>query len=498
MGQTLKDLIRELGVRCDDVVEGIATGGTTTSLIDSRLADAFSDDDVFNGGTLVLNEGGGNILFSDSCEGMPPGDFTSVTVDTGCKVYRDKTYKKDGKWSYKFITGSTVSDYAYVSKTLSAAQTTLYAQVNIYATADYTGAATILQFQTAAAGAVLSLKLTGGNLSIYNEEATETYTPTSVDVTVNTWHRVEMAVVVSATVGQVHLWLDEEHIYSGRGLNTGSTDIGIVLTGLVATTIAEAKTIYVDAVKVDTAYIGTRVAETEKVISDYTGTSGTVAWSGAIVAPTANYTRYAIYDWPKAWRSRDQKKRAINNAIRTMYPYWFKEVVDPPTDGGSAASITTVRNTFYYELPDDCESVLNVYIEPEVSTNPYWQEVNWQMDMSGGTRYLRLPNAASYTTGLDVRVHYIARPVPLENDNDELNVDDAHIGNAVEYIMHHALGYLWGNTSVPSQTDQNQADRHMQMAQMYKQKYPMPMRTRTMQMRTREKSVDFNDRIIVG
>lgn len=497
MPLTLKDLLRELSVRCDDVVEGIATTGTSTSLTDSRLSSTFADDDVFNGGRLVINADSGRMLFIADCETAPETDWTSVTVtDNDCKLFRDRTYKKTGRWSYKALTGADASDVAYVSKTLDTGYTTVYAQAHVYSTTDYTGRSDILALLTNAGTQVVCVRLTNGSLSIYNTAASATYTPTSATLSNDAWHRIELACVVSATVGQVMLWVDEALVYSGRGLNTGSTAIQKVAVGHVATTTAEAKSIWFDDVKVDQEYIGDRDAETEKAISDYTGSTGKLDWSGAIVAPTANLTRYAIYDWPKAWRSPSQKKRAINNAIRQMFPTWFTEAVDPPDDYGNDASLTAVQNQFAYELPAACEAVLNVWIESATTTAPYWRDVTWSVDASGGVKYLRLPNAGSLTTGLDIRVHYIARPVPLVNDNDELNVAEAYLGDAQEYIMNYALAALWSNTGTPSRDDEAKASYHMQIAEGIRQRRPMPMPARTMQIEAAVRARSFDERII--
>src|SRR5512140_2215411 len=100
---TLGSLVRTLSQRCRDYESGIASGGTATTLVDSNLAETYSDDDVFNGGTLVLNEGTGRMQFVSDCESLPPGDFTSVTVtDNDCKVYRTKDHVQTGKYAYQF------------------------------------------------------------------------------------------------------------------------------------------------------------------------------------------------------------------------------------------------------------------------------------------------------------------------------------------------------------------------------------------------------------
>jgi hypothetical protein len=496
MPLTRSDLVRELSIRCDDVVQGIATGGSALTLVDSNQSETFNDDDVFNGGRLVINSGGGNMVFVTDMEAPAPGDFGSVTItDSACKVYRDREFKKTGKWSYKYVTGADASDQAYSSKTVSTTYTTLYAQVHCYAPASYTGAAYILQLQTAAAGAIASVRLTNGVLAVYDHTGAVALTPVSTAFSAETWHRLEIAVVISATVGTIDLWLDEAHIYTGRALNTGSTPLQIVACGLIGTTVAEAKTIYLDDLRVDQSYIGDKLPETEKTISDYTGSTGTFTWVGNSVAPTASVTRYSIYDWAKTWRSKDQKVRAINNAIRFMWPYWYREKVDPPTDYGTAASLTTVQNQAYYQLPDDCERVMNVFIESSSSTAPYWREVNWDMDRSGGVKYLRLPGASGYTTGKDIRIHYMARPVPLDNDNDELNVDETYLGSAQEYIMEAALAQLWGNNTSPTQTDNANRDAHQAKADAIKKFQSMPQRSFVMRVEMAAGPLSFNDRI---
>jgi hypothetical protein len=495
MALTLTNLLRTLSLRCNDVIAGIATGGTATTLVDSRLSTTFRDDDVLNGGTLVINEGGGNMQFVSDCESLPPGDFTSVTVtDNDCKVYRAKDQKKTGKWSYEFVTGSDASDQAYALATLGAAAATLYAQAQFYAPASYTGAAYILQLQTNVGGAVVSVRLTNGALAVYNHIGMAALTPAVTAFSPETWHRVEMACTASATVGTIDLWLDEQHIYSGRAMNTGATQLQRVAVGLLSTTVAEAKTVYVDDVRVDIEYIGSRTPETEKPISDYTATTGTITWVGNIVAPTANKTRYAIYDWPKVAWSREEKKQVINDAIRMMYPMWWKTVVDPTDDSG-AATLTCVMNQFHYDLPADCEEVLDVSLQPLTSVEPYYREYNWSQDGGSGSKVLRLPNAGVYTTGRNIRIKYIARPMPLEDENDELQVDAAWEGWAKEYIINRALASLWLSTASPNQDNLNMNRAYDQKAEWYAAKHAMPFPVRKVVVPTDGRERDWPDRI---
>lgn len=495
MAITLNDLIRSLSRRCNDIIAGIATGGTATTLIDSRLTTTFSDDDVLNGGTIVINEGAGSMQFTSDCESIAPGDFTSVTVtDNDCKVYRDKTARKTGKWGYVFVTGSDASDQAYAAKTLGAAASTLFAQAHVKAPATYTGAAYLIQLQTNAGAAVASVRLTNGALAVYDHTGTAALTPTSTTFSADDWHRLEMACTVSATAGTLDLWLDESHIYSGRSLNTGSTQLQKVAFGLIGTTIGEAKTLYMDDVRVDTAYIGTRACETEKTITDYTALTGTIAWSGSIVSPEANTTRYAVYDWPKVSWSREEKKQAINDAIRTMWPLWWKTVVDPATDSGTA-TLTCVRNQFHYTLPSDCEQVIDVQIQPSTTNEPYSREWSWSQDDSSGTHILRLPNASGYTTGRNIRITYIARPMPLDDENDELGVSAAWEGWAKEWVMCKALANLWLSTSSPTQDNFNMARNFDQKAELIAIKHAQPMPPRKLTVAANAQERSWADRI---
>jgi hypothetical protein len=485
MPVNLESLIRMVSQRCDEVVAGVATGGSATTLVDSRLSSPFPDDDTFNGAKLVLNEGGGNMVFVSDCESVPPGDFTAATVTSDtCKVYRSRTWKKTGKWSYQFTTGTTAADQAYVSATHATTYTTLYSQAHIYIDTAFTGAA------------IVSLQLIGLGLYAYNHN-TSTASALLATLAADTAYRIEMAVGISATVGTIDVWVDEGPIYSVRAANTGSTAIGKTAFGLLGTAVAEAKTIYMDDIRVDQTYIGTRSPETEKTISDYTGATGTITWVGNIVAPTASYTRYSIYDWPKTRWSRQQKKDAINQAILMLWPYWYKRSVSPVLDNGVGAVITT-RYLYAYALPANCERVLNVFLQNISSLQPYTREVNFSVDGSSGSRYLRLPNANSYLSGYNVRIEYMARATELENTNDELQIDEAYLGYAKEFVICKALSILWESTGSPGDVELPMSQSFERRALLLVQKHTMPVPASVIQVETNSEAIPWSDRIRHG
>ena len=101
--------------------------------------------------------------------------------------------------------------------------------------------------------------------------------------------------------------------------------------------------------------------------------------------------------------ARDQARRAINDAVSSLYPTIF----------GVGTVTTDTTDSWFVELPADAEFVLDVR---RLDADGEWQRVRaWEAEMSSAfaastTKAVRLPGTCQGTT---VQVVYAARPEPL-------------------------------------------------------------------------------------
>ncbi len=164
-------------------------------------------------------------------------DWTGVTTaGANSSVAVDKSRYSRGGSSIKFAYNG-LTPTAYVYHTMVATNANVYMAGRFYIDQRPSGTLTmnLMSFNRAAGTEIVRVQITGADvIQAYNTPATATYTATnSQALGERCWHWVLAHVKISATVGQVNIWLDGIQIMNQTGLNTGSTNIGMVRVGQV-------------------------------------------------------------------------------------------------------------------------------------------------------------------------------------------------------------------------------------------------------------------------
>lgn len=157
---------------------------------------------------------------------FPTGIWTvyggSPTIDTTTKHLGSNALKLTGTGTQ----GVTTTDN--LNKSISY----LRVYFRVHVTSNPTGAQyfnlVINRTQTGVNLGSIRLSVTTGgvcSLQLYNE-TTESAIGSDYAISTDTWYRLEMKQVISATVGELEMKVDGTSRASGTGLNTGSTNLG--------------------------------------------------------------------------------------------------------------------------------------------------------------------------------------------------------------------------------------------------------------------------------
>lgn len=193
----------------------------------------------------------------------------------------------------------------------------------------------------------------------------------------------------------------------------------------------------------------------ERRAKSYTQNTHTIewlaAWPGAISSGG-----YELH-----WRTpRSRKLEAINSGVRQLGFHWWRSVVDE-------ASITTVANTWQYNLPTTVQWNTVPKLQIQISTDatlvgyPYVDASPWNWaivpitNSSGVTTY-RLQFATIPPPGRIIRVFGEANYNDLVNDSDILPIDATSAGIATEWLYSWAMYQLtrWESVRQPMNNTQ--------------------------------------------
>lgn len=196
--------------------------------------------------------------------GSLPASFDSQAASATSSTVIDSTSKVVGTYSARV--SSTASGLGqYLLKNLGVNYTELYIQFKIFIpTAFAYGTATtvvLMHLQDNAAATVFEMKLDDyGTQEIILQGGTLPYTDTTLALTKNVVHKVELYYKVNATTGAWKVWVDNDTFASpnaqASSLNTGTVQLRSLAFGGYFTDGALTNSIYLDDVVVADTFIG--------------------------------------------------------------------------------------------------------------------------------------------------------------------------------------------------------------------------------------------------
>lgn len=244
-----------------------STTDTTPDLVFTGT-DAESNDIRYNVQVDTVNtfdsQGSGQLFSEDFEGGSLPAGFDSQASSSTSSTVIDGTSKVTGTYSAKLgATGSGSGQY--LIKNLGSDYTEIYIQFNIFIpTAFAYGTATsfvLMELRDGSANSVIELKIDDyGTQEIILGGGTLGYTDTTIALSKNTIHKVELYFKSNASTGAWKLWVDNNTEgspdASGSSLNTGSYPTRIVNFGSYYADGSITDNIYVDDFKVNNTFIG--------------------------------------------------------------------------------------------------------------------------------------------------------------------------------------------------------------------------------------------------
>ena len=187
-------------------------------------------------------------VFSD---GFESANLSQWTTNGGLVV--QNLLKHSGTWAAQ---GNTTNGATYAKKLFSSTYADGYLRTYFYLASGYTGQVNILRYRTAADASLGYVGVsTSGKLLLRNDIGAITTTSTS-SVSADTWHSLELHVMVNGTASATEVWLDGVRVsdLSWAGQNWGTTPIGKVQIGEVIT--GRTYNVTFDDVAFDTSPIG--------------------------------------------------------------------------------------------------------------------------------------------------------------------------------------------------------------------------------------------------
>lgn len=206
--------------------------------------------------------------------GSLPASFDSQNSSATSTLVIDSTSKVTGTYSAKF--GATASGSGpYLIKNLGTLYSELYIQFKIFIpTAFAYGTATsivMLQVSDNSANEVFEMKLDDfGALEIILQGGTLAYTDTTLTLSKNAVHKVEIYYKANASTGAWKVWVDNNMFASpnaqASSLNTGTTQMRVFNFGGYFVDGSITNNIYTDEVIISDAFIGAGVTSTSSSV----------------------------------------------------------------------------------------------------------------------------------------------------------------------------------------------------------------------------------------
>lgn len=208
--------------------------------------------------------------------GSLPASFDSQNTSATVTQVIDSTSKVSGTYSTKIgSTGSGIG--AYLAKDLFLDYTSLFFQFKIFVPTAfaYTTATTfvLLHISDAAGNTVIELKMDDyGTQEIILQGGTLPYTDSTLALSKNVVHTVELGYVVHGSSGSWKIWVDNGTVgspsASASSLNTGTTPMKRVSFGSYYTDGTITNNVYLDDFKVSSSFIGTTPAPVTLTVND--------------------------------------------------------------------------------------------------------------------------------------------------------------------------------------------------------------------------------------
>jgi hypothetical protein len=215
---------------------------------------------IKSAGDINVGSNFGSRLFSDSFESGNLNLWDQATFSGGSSAAIDTATVRNGKYSTKIVKANGTTANVYKNITSSS---TVYARAYVNVTST-TSTINLMSIDTATTGFALYRDSSDGSLRFWNGPAS-VGTTTGQVLTTGSWHLIEMRVVVSATVGQVQVWLDgTRYINTAANQNTGSSNIIKLIMG-EAGSGTNTGTFYLDDVMADATINASTVSASASV-----------------------------------------------------------------------------------------------------------------------------------------------------------------------------------------------------------------------------------------
>jgi hypothetical protein len=226
-------------------------------------------------------------------DGFESGDTSGWTVNAGVTVEGGAPFAPAPEGVLYARLSSTGSS-EYIQKSI-ATQSDLYvaAQVDIGAAPD---GLTLIRFLTASNGQLVSLKIDRNLVLSIKNHVSGGGPASSVAITPNAWHELELHATVAGASSLVEVWLDGMQVTSlTSNLSLGTTPVGAVQLGNKGSTTGGFDVGF-DAVTFDTSRIGGGGPPTPPATPSglreisHTSSAATIAWN-----TVAGATHYGVY-----------------------------------------------------------------------------------------------------------------------------------------------------------------------------------------------------------
>lgn len=162
-------------------------------------------------------------------DGFESGNLSQWTGSSGTTVQQQMTYA--GSWAAR---ATTVGTPAYAYKNLSTPLSELYYEGSFQAISQGTANVSIVRFRTAANVPLFGIfRLSNGKLSYFNGVTGRA--TSGPRVSTGSWHKLKVHILVNGTSSLVEVWLDGTKVITKNAESLGTTGVGRVYIGDLAT-----------------------------------------------------------------------------------------------------------------------------------------------------------------------------------------------------------------------------------------------------------------------
>jgi hypothetical protein len=167
------------------------------------------------------------VVFFDGFETGDVSAWTTTATTTGTTVSVVSTAKHTGTYSFKSGNVQNSAAWAYVAKQLGTPLSTVYLRTYLMVDSEPSATFNFLTFRSNANGTIAILQYNGaahkwsarccinGSWNEYTQSGTTQIVP-------NKWFFIEFAMVMSATVGQANIWINDTQIVNQTNINTAA------------------------------------------------------------------------------------------------------------------------------------------------------------------------------------------------------------------------------------------------------------------------------------